>query len=144
MSTIHQKNSNTFVMTRFERFHDPFNYIKVKGGLTSYTNIWTPCSYDQSWTWRDVWRVWWNWFLGMISLLLPPPWHVVTCWCAETFKFIWHLLHARQQHITRLQKGENLNSFEIVLVLTQLPVEIWVVQPQFGNVGGVTCSGYLS
>ena len=23
-----------------------------------------------------------------------------------------------------------------VLVLTQLPVEMWVVQPQFGNVGG--------
>ena len=28
-----------------------------------------------------------------------------------------------------------ISRFE-VLVLTQLPVEMWVVQPQFGNVGG--------
>ena len=45
MSIIHQKNSETFVMTWFERFLDPFNYIKVMGGLTSDTNFWTPCSY---------------------------------------------------------------------------------------------------
>lgn len=30
----------------------------------------------------------------------------------------------------------NILSWFEVLVLTQLPVEMWVVQPQFGNVGG--------
>ena len=47
MSIIHQKNSETLVMTRFEGFHDPVNYVKVKGGLSIDMNFWTPCSNDR-------------------------------------------------------------------------------------------------
>ena len=35
-------------------------------------------SYDQLWSWRDVWSVWWNWFLGSppssSSLTLNVKW----------------------------------------------------------------------
>ena len=59
MSIIHQKNSETFVMTWFERFHDPFNYKKVKGGLTSDTNFWTPCisNFLDSQYWQPAFHV---------------------------------------------------------------------------------------
>ena len=41
MSFIHQKNSETLVMTWFEGFFDTLIYIKVKGGITIHTNRWT-------------------------------------------------------------------------------------------------------
>ena len=48
MSFIHQKNSETLVMTWFEGFCDTLSYIKVKGGITIHTNRWTPCRKSKS------------------------------------------------------------------------------------------------